>query len=215
MSSIQLVSFVAWLLFLLWQFPRDFWPKLRAETSYQHLVFATTLLLGILWSIQAGIHDGLKLHFLLVTTLVLCHGWRIAMWLCLLPTLFLVVIDKLPLADTGIYALSHYVLPGLFSYLLFLLSYRYLQRHLFVYIFVAGFLAAALTICLQLLLSSTLLYLDDRYDWQTISDNYLLFALLIWFPEALLNGAAVTLMAIYRPDWLRTFYDREYLSSDR
>jgi uncharacterized membrane protein len=215
MSMMQLLCFGAWLLFLLWQFPRDFWPKLRAETSYQHLVFATTLLLGILWSIQAGIHDGLKLHFLLVTTLVLCHGWRIAMWLCLLPTLFLVVIDKLPLADAGIYALSHYVLPGLFSYLLFLLSYRYLQRHLFVYIFVAGFLAAALTICLQLLLSSTLLYLDDRYDWRTINDNYLLFALLIWFPEALLNGAAVTLMAIYRPDWLRTFYDREYLSSDR
>jgi len=215
MSSIQLVSFGAWLLLLLWQFPRDFLPKLRVETSYQHLVFATTLLLGILWSIQAGIHDGLKLHFLLVTTLVLCHGWRIAMWLCLLPTLFLVVIDKLPLADAGIYAVSHYVLPGLFSYLLFLLSYRYLQRHLFVYIFVAGFLAAALTICFQLLLSSALFYLEGRYDWQTISDNYLLFALLIWFPEALLNGAAVTLMAIYRPDWLRTFYDREYLSPER
>ena len=83
------------------------------------------------------------------------------------------------------------------------------------YIFVAGFLAAALTICLQLLLSSVLLYLDGRYDWQTITDNYLLFALLIWFPEALLNGAAVTLMAIYRPDWLRTFYDREYLAPER
>lgn len=215
MSLIQLLGFGAWLLLLLWQFPRDFWPKLKRESSYQHLVFATTLVLGILWSIQAGIHDGLKLHFLLLTTLVLCHGWRIAMWLCLLPTLFLVGIGKLPLADAGMFALSHYLLPGLFSYLLFLFSYRYLPRHLFVYIFVAGFLAAALTICLQLLLSSTLFYLDGRYDWQTISDNYLLFALLIWFPEALLNGAAVTLMAIYRPDWLRTFYDREYLSPQR
>jgi uncharacterized membrane protein len=215
MSSMQLVSLGAWLLLLLWQFPRDFWPKLHQESSYQHLVFATTLLLGILWSIQAGIHDGLKLHFLLLTTLVLCHGWRIAMWLCLLPTLFLVYLGKVPMNDIGLFALTHTVVPALFSYGIFLLSYRYLQRHLFVYIFVAGFLAAALTICLQLLLSSTLLYLDDRYDWQTISDNYLLFALLIWFPEALLNGAAVTLMAIYRPDWLRTFYDREYLSSDR
>jgi uncharacterized membrane protein len=215
MSMVQLLCFGGWLLFLLWQFPRDFWPKLRADSSYQHLVFASTLLLSLLWSVQAGIHDGLKLHFLLLTTLVLCHGWRIAMWLCLLPTLFLVFIGKLALADAGLFAISHYVLPGLFSYSVFLLSYRYLQRHLFVYIFIAGFLAAALTICLQLLLSSTLLYLDDRYDWQTISDNYLLFALLIWFPEALLNGAAVTLMAIYRPDWLRTFYDREYLSPER
>ncbi|OBP13549.1 hypothetical protein A5320_16540 [Rheinheimera sp. SA_1] len=215
MSMLQLICFSSWVLLLFWQFPRNFWPKLRVESGYQHLVFATTLLLGILWSIQAGIHDGLKLHFLLLTTLVLCHGWRIAIWLCLLPTLFLVFIGKLALADAGLFAISHYVVPGLFSYLVFLLSYRYLQRHLFVYIFVAGFLAAALTICLQLLLSSVLFYLDGRYDWQTINANYLLFSLLIWFPEALLNGAAITLMAIYRPDWLRTFYDREYLSPER
>lgn len=215
MSMLQLICFSSWVLLLFWQFPRNFWPKLRVESGYQHLVFATTLLLGILWSIQAGIHDGLKLHFLLLTTLVLCHGWRIAIWLCLLPTLFLVFIGKLALADAGLFAISHYVVPGLFSYLVFLLSYRYLQRHLFVYIFVAGFLAAALTICLQLLLSSVLFYLDGRYDWQTINDNYLLFSLLIGFPEALLNGAAITLMAIYRPDWLRTFYDREYLSPER
>ena len=215
MSMVQLLCFGGWLLLLLWQFPRDFWPKLRQESGYQHLVFATTLVLGILWSIQAGIHDGLKLHFLMVTTLVLCHGWRIALWLCLLPTLFLVYLGKVPMNDIGLFALAHTVVPALFSYGIFLLSYRYLQRHLFVYIFVAGFLAAALTICLQLLLSSALFYLDGRYDWQTISDNYLLFALLIWFPEALLNGAAVTLMAIYRPEWLRTFYDREYLAPER
>ena len=215
MSMLQLLCFGGWLLLLLWQFPRDFWPKLRQDNGYQHLVFATTLMLGILWSIQAGIHDGLKLHFLMVTTLVLCHGWRIALWLCLLPTLFLLYLGKLPMNDVGLFALTHTVVPALLSYGIFLLSYRYLQRHLFVYIFVAGFLAAALAICLQLLLSSTLFYLDARYDWRTISDNYLLFALLIWFPEALLNGAAVTLMAIYRPDWLRTFYDREYLSPER
>jgi uncharacterized membrane protein len=215
LSTLQMIAMFAWAGCLLWFFPREFWPKLRHDTSYQHLVFATTLVLSLLWSIQAGIHDGLKLHFLLLTTLILCHGWRIAMLLCLVPTLLLVAFGKLPLADTGLFAVSHFILPGLFSYLLFLLSYHYLPRQLFVYIFVAGFIAAALTIALQLSLSSLLLWWDDRYDWATIEDNYLLFALLAWFPEALLNGAAITLMAIYQPEWLRTFNDREYLSPER
>jgi len=26
---------------------------------------------------------------------------------------------------------------------------------------------------------------------------------------------AITLMAVYRPEWLRTFYDNEYLSPER
>ena len=55
MSSVQLFSLGAWLLVLLWQFPRDFWPKLRVESSYQHLVFASLAALSVLWSIQAGI----------------------------------------------------------------------------------------------------------------------------------------------------------------
>ena len=81
--------------------------------------------------------------------------------------------------------------------------------------FVAGFIGAALSIVLQLAATAGLLWLEGRYDWTTIYDNYLLFSLLIWFPEALLNGAALTLLAVYKPEWLRTFYDREYLSPDR
>ncbi len=42
-----------------------------------------------------------------------------------------------------------------------------------------------------------------------------MLALLIWFPEGLLNGMAITLMTVYRPQWLRTFYDNEYLSPER
>ena len=212
MSSWQLSGVVLALLILWYCYPREFFPKLRAEPAYQHFVFASVVTLSLLWSVQAGVKDGLNLHFLLLTTLVLCHGWRIAIWICLLPTLLLVVFDKLAWQDAGLYALSSFMLPALFSYALFLLSYRYLSRQLFVYIFVAGFLAAALTIVLQISLTALWFGLEGRYSWQEIIDNYWLLALLLWFPEALLNGSAVTLMAIYRPHWLRTFYDREYLS---
>lgn len=215
MTSWQLFGAIISLTVLCYFFPREFFAKLRDETGYQHFVLATAVALSLFWSVQAGIKDGLNLHFLLITTVVLCHGWRIANWLCLMPLALLIAFDKLAWQDAGLYALSSIILPGLFSYTLYLASYRYLSRHLFVYIFVAGFIAAALTIVLQISLTSLWFGIEGRHSWQSIIDNYWQLALLLWFPEALLNGSAVTLMAIYRPHWLRTFYDREYLSPDK
>uniref|UniRef100_A0A486XVY6 Membrane protein n=1 Tax=Rheinheimera sp. BAL341 TaxID=1708203 RepID=A0A486XVY6_9GAMM len=215
MTSWQIAGALLALAVMLYAYPRELLPKLRNEPGYQHFVFASAVALSILWSVQAGIKAGLSLHFLLLTSLVLCHGWRIASWICLLPTLMLIGFGKLPWQDAGLFALSGFILPGLFSYGVFLASYRYLSRHLFVYIFVAGFLAAALTIVLQIGLTSLWFGLEGRYSWRVIVDNYTLLSLLIWFPEALLNGSAITLMAIYRPHWLRTFYDREYLAPDK
>lgn len=215
MTKWQLAGWVLWLLIALRYYPREFWPKLKAESGYQHLVFASVLSLTVLWSIQAGIIAGLNIHFLLLTTLILCHGWRIAMLLCVVISLGLMLLQRVPLADGGLFALTTFILPGLFSYVIFLASYRYLTRHLFVYIFVAGFFSAALTIALHMLLVSLWFYAEGRYEWNIIYDNYLKLSILTWFPEALLNGAAITLMAIYQPHWLRTFYDREYLSPER
>lgn len=215
MGSWQIAGILIASVWLVLYYPRELLPKLRAEPGYQHFVFASIVALSLFWSVQAGIKDGLNLHFLLMTTLVLCHGWRIACWIALAPLLLLIGFGKLPWQDGGLYMLCSVMLPALFSYTLFLASYRYLKRHLFVYIFVAGFLAAALTIVLQISLTALWFGLEGRYSWQEIIDNYWLLALLLWFPEALLNGSAITLMAIYRPHWLRTFYDREYLSPER
>lgn len=215
MTTLQWAGWISWLLLTIRYFPREFFPKLRNEDGYQHFVFSSAVVLCLLWSIQAGIHDGLKLHFLAVTVLVLCHGWRIAMLICLLPTLLLIAFGKVAIADAGLFAVTTFLLPGMFSYMVFALSYQYLTRHLFVYIFIAGFLNAAFTIVLHISLTSGWFWLEGLYSWNVIVDNYLQLALLIWFPEALLNGMAVTLMSVYRPHWLRTFYDNDYLSPDR
>ncbi len=215
MSLLQLGCLVFGLAVIAASYPAEFWPKLRQERLYQHLVFTSLAALSVLWSIQAGIKTGLELHFLLLTTLVLCHGLRIALWLGLVPLLALLLQGKLAWQDSGIIFLSQILLPVLASYLLFVWSYHRLSRQLFIYIFVAGFIGAALAIVLQIGATAGLFWLDGRYDWDSIYDNYLLFSLLIWFPEALLNGAALTLLAVYKPEWLRTFYERDYLSPER
>ncbi len=169
---------------LLATFPREFFPKLKSDKPYQHLVFATAVFLFVLWSLQAGVREGLSIHFLGVTTLVLSHGWRIANFICLAPTALLVAFGLLSPGDVGAFAVTSFLLPGLFSYLIFVLTYQYLTRHLFIYIFVAGFISAALTIVLSMVLTAVWLWLEGRYPWETISHDYLQLSLLVWFPEA-------------------------------
>lgn len=215
MSTLQLICWLCSLVVFVLAYPREWLPRLIQVPGYQHLVFASAVFLTLLWSIRAGIQPGLELFFLGITTLVLCHGWRIAIWIALIPLLLLSIFGTLSWADGGVFALTTFIIPALFSYAIFYWSYHYLNRHLFIYIFVAGFLNAALTISLKILLTSGWFYLAGHYSWQIIYQNYTQLALLIWFGEALLNGMAITLMAVYRPHWLRTFYDNEYLSLDR
>lgn len=215
LTNWQWAGWVIYALVLYKVYPKEFLPKLRHETGYQHLVFSSVVVLFVLWALQAGIKEGLNIHFLALTTLTLCHGWRIAIWICVSPLILMAVFGLVPAADLGLYALTSTVLPILFSYGIFVLSYHYLTRHLFIYIFIAAFIGAALTIIFQLFVTSLWYWGAGLYSWDVIVHNYLQIALLVWFPEGLLNGMAVTLMAVYRPHWLRTFYDREYLSPDR
>ncbi|SNY55689.1 Uncharacterized membrane protein [Arsukibacterium tuosuense] len=215
MTFWQGAAWLLWLLVLVRFFPRDGITKLKTESGYQHLWFSSILIIALLWLAQAGIKPGLELHLLGVTTLVLCHGLRIAWLIGTLAVAVLVAVGKVSLAEAGSMALLTVLLPALFSYLIFVMSYQYLPRHLFIYIFVACFANAALTITFKMLLTALWFYWQGLYSWNSVYQNYLQLALLIWFAEALLNGMAITLMSVYRPHWLRTFYDNEYLSPDR
>lgn len=214
-SGWQWIGWLGWAGVLYGTYPREFFPKLRQEVGYQHLAFSSAVVLFALWALQAGIKEGLDIHFLGVTTLALCHGWRIAIWITTVPLALMAIFGFVPVADIGMTALTTAILPIVFSYAIFALSYQYLTRHLFIYIFIAAFIGAALTIVFQLSVTSLWYWAADRHSWHEIVHNYLQIALLMWFPEALLNGMAVTVMAVYRPHWLRTFYDREYLSPER
>ena len=122
------------------------WPKMTQEKPFQHLVFATLFLLCILWSAQAGVKDGLQIHFLALTTLTMMYGWRIAFLLSIPAMLVNHLLHGIPLSMLPSAWVLSALVPILISYLIFLLSYRYLPRNIFVFIFVAGFFNGALTL---------------------------------------------------------------------
>lgn len=211
MTGLQWVGLAGWLGLLAAFFPQEFWPKFKQEKDYQHWVLASVVVLFLLWSLRAGLTDGLKVHFLALTILTLCHGWRIACLIGVAPLLLLAGFGLLPLADIGLYGLTGVTLPVLVSYGLFALTYRYLAHHLFVYIFVGAFINAALTMIAHMVLTSGWIALSGIFSWSYIVENYLVLMPLLLFPEALINGMAITLLVVYRPEWVRTFHDGDYL----
>lgn len=213
MTILQWVGYLIWLVILVVSFPREFWPKFKSEKDYQHLVLASVVVLFLLWSLRAGIAEGLQVHFLALTVLVLSHGWQIAGIIGSIPVVLLMAIGVVNWPDGGMYALTGLIIPAMFSFAVFLFSYRFMARHLFIYIFVAAFLNGALTMIAHLLLTSAWMYMGNHYSWIYIVDNYLVLLPLLLFPEALINGMAITLLVVYKPEWVRTFADRDYIYS--
>ncbi|MDO6704594.1 energy-coupling factor ABC transporter permease [Photobacterium sp. 1_MG-2023] len=211
MTGLHWGGWAVWLIILLFTYPKEFYPKFRQERDYQHLVLGSAVALFVLWSLRAGLVDGLQVHFLALTVLALSHGWRIAIWISVIPSLLLAAFGLVDWQDLGMMNLTGVIAPAMISYGIFLLSYRFLNRHLFVYIFVAAFFNGALSQVVYMLLTGGWVWLEGDFSGQYIVDNFLILIPLLLFPEGLLNGMATTLLVVYKPEWVRTFYERDYI----
>ena len=211
MSEGQVAALLLWLVLLAFSLNASLLRTLGAHPLYQHLCLGGAIVLVPLWTLRAGLHEGLEIHFLGLTSLTLLLGWRLALLAPCLTLLLLAYFGVIPLTDIGWQALIGVALPVATSWLLFLGSWAWLPRHLFVYLFVAAFLGGALSISAKVIASALLLGVSGTYSWHTISADYLSIWPLLLFPEALLNGMTMTLLAVYRPHWVNTFFDREYL----
>lgn len=185
--------------------------KLKTERTFQHITFATILMFSVLWSTEAGVKENLSIHFLGLTALTLMYGWRSAFALSIAIVLLMTLFGSLAWTALPQFLVFSALLPIAISYAIFLLSYHYLPRNIFVFIFVAGFLNGALTGTLHLLINSGYYLLATDLDWPTIFDNYLLFTPLLAFPEGLLNGMAIAMLTVFKPELLRVFSDRDYI----
>ncbi|MGU5818396.1 energy-coupling factor ABC transporter permease [Aeromonas caviae] len=211
MSEGQVAALLLWLVLLAFSLNASLLRTLGAHPLYQHLCLGGAIVLVPLWTLRAGLHEGLEIHFLGLTSLTLLLGWRLALLAPCLTLLLLAYFGVIPLADIGWQALIGVALPVATSWLLFLGSWAWLPRHLFVYLFVAAFLGGSLSISAKVIASALLMGVSGTYSWHTISADYLSIWPLLLFPEALLNGMTMTLLAVYRPHWVNTFFDREYL----
>jgi uncharacterized membrane protein len=186
------------------------WRRLAAR-DLQHVYLGAMVIVLLLWSMRAGLSNGLAIHLLGMTALTLMWGWALASiaagGVCL--GLMLAGIESLPVI--GLEYLCAGIVPVLVSWLVFRLVERRLPNHLFVYLFVAVFVGAALATVAGSLLRAALLVLTGVHEPARLIQEYLALLPLFALPEALLNGFIMTLLVVYRPRWVLTFDDRRYL----
>jgi uncharacterized membrane protein len=173
----------------------------------QHLFGAALCLLMVLWQLKGQLPDSPPVHFLGVTTLVIVLGLRLSLLLVPLallippPVLALVNNTQISIDELQLWQWLAVAVAVIQSYLVLLASQKWLPRQLFVVIFVGGFFNSILSSVTYLLLQAL------GYSWlgtaPNLTSDYLLITPLLAFPEGLLNGMALTMLLVYRPEWLK------------
>ena len=187
------------------------WARLN-RPAILNLWLGSAVLLMLTWSMKAAVQPGLSLHLVGATAATLMFGPQLAI-ICLSLALLGIAFDgAIAWASYPLNLLTMVVLPVFVADRLFRLVDRRLPNNYFIYIFIDDFLGAGLSIITLGGASTVLLALAGAYPVSQLTSEYLPFFLLLGFSEAWLTGMALTLMVVFKPEWVATFDDQRYLA---
>lgn len=186
------------------------WRKLR-DPEQLHVFFGTVLVLILLWHMRADVQPGLSFHLLGLTAVTLMVGWSLAV---IAATLALAAVTFN--ADAGwqsfaVNAMVGGVVPISLTQILLVLIRWYLPKHFFVFVMVNGFLTAGFAGIASGYLVTGLLVAGGAYSFAELNQTFLPFFPLMFLPEAILNGWVIVVLVAFRPQWVYSFSDEQYL----
>jgi len=185
------------------------WGMLRNRANLNVFLGATVAVLA-LWLIKTGIKPGLSFHLLGATALTLMFRPLFALFGMALVTAAI----SLGSGEFAAFAANWLimgVLPVGLNWAIYRLVDRRLPNHFFIYIFLNAFFGAALAIVLVGLASTLFSYLAGAYTLAYMLREYLPFYMLMAWSEAVSTGMLLTVLVVYRPEWVATFDDHRYL----
>ncbi|MBA1271958.1 energy-coupling factor ABC transporter permease [Stutzerimonas azotifigens] len=212
-GSSLLTGWVIYCLALSWAVIRAPWVELFSDTRRQHLLFGSVLAIFLLWLVRRDFESGLSFHFIGLTAVTLLLDWPLAILAAFLAQLGLMVLGHQDLGAIGMNGILLILIPVAVTETCALLVERRQPKNLFVYIFFSGFFPAALAALFCILASLGVLLLDGRYLMPPWLDDFAGYIWLVMFPEAFINGTAVTALVVFYPDWLETFNRSRYLQA--
>ena len=187
------------------------WGRLRQGEQLNVFLGAVIFLL-LLWHVRADVNAGLAYHLLGVTAVTLMFGWSLGV---IAATLALAGVSL----NTGggwdafvLNALTTGVLPVTLTQVLLVLIRFYLPKHFFVYVLVNGFLTAGVVATVSGYVAIWMLVWSGAYTFAQLDQSLLPFFPLMFLPEAMLNGWILAAIVVFRPDWVGSFSDEQYLS---
>ncbi|WP_371193165.1 energy-coupling factor ABC transporter permease [Glaciecola sp. SC05] len=211
MTELQILSLCIYLGILGFIVSKTDFKQLLKDRPFQHKLFGAITCVFVLWLFRVSIYDGLVMHFLWLTALTLVLGLRWSVIAASVVLLGSTIIGQDTWSMFGVNGLLGLLLPIGVTYLIYMISFHRISRHMFVYIFLCAFFPGAISMALKMLSMSGYFYLDGFYAWNVIEYNYAQMTLLMVFPEAFFNGMTITCLIVYKPDLVYTFEDKFYI----
>jgi len=166
------------------------WGRLK-DARQQHVWLGAIVFLFFLWNMRVEIQPGFYWHLSGMVIVTLMLRWSLAVL-------------------AGSIALAGVVLAGLNDWSGFL-TRAYAPKHFFVYVLVNAFAAGGfIFLVMSLCIVGGLLSLGV-YPWHEMKQNFLYLMPMMFFPESMLNGWLAAMIVIYKPHWISSFSDEEYL----
>ena len=197
-------------LVLVWVVRHAPWKRLT-DNSQRNLIFGFAVALALLWSMKAGVQPGLSLHLIGAMAACLTMGPALALVSLALALTGITLNGATEWAAWPINFVLMAVVPVSCARLLQRLVEQYLPAHFFVFIFIVAFAGAALTAVFQGVVASGVLVAAGAYSLEFLLSDYLPYFILLGFSEAWISGAVVTLLVVYKPEWVIAFDDKRYL----
>jgi uncharacterized membrane protein len=185
------------------------WRMLGDSANLNIFLAATVCVLG-LWLIKTGIKPGLNFHLIGATALTLMFRPLFALFSLALLTAAISIWQGEYAAFAANWLIMG-VVPAGVSWGIYKLADSKLPNHLFIYIFINAFFGAALAAIAVGLAATGFVALAGAYPLDYLLEEYLPYFLLIAFSEAFITGMLITMMVIYKPEWVATFDDKRYL----
>jgi uncharacterized membrane protein len=191
----------------LWRAP---WRRF-ASSEAVHVWYGTIFALVVLWSVRATIDRVVVIHLLGTAGFALASGGPLALVGGAVVVVVAALVHGTPLSNVPLAYLLSVALPVGVALALLRATQRHLPPNFFVYAFAAGFLGPALGFGVAGVAGAAVLALTGAADAAVVFGDYVPFLLYLAFAEGTLTGMLVTLLVVYRPQWVATFDDARYL----
>jgi uncharacterized membrane protein len=190
-------------------------PRLR------NIFMVCILLLAIAWNIRAELPNSnlndfidISLHFFGASLLVALFGFWSAITLLFIVALAGIFSFSTDLVETTRHYILVSVIPAFFAMCAIKVVHRFLPRHLFVFILGDGYLAAFIST----FATGVLIYiLQQSFDVKSFSTNdpigWFMGLLISAFMEGSLSGMLLAIIVVYRPQWVSTYQEDQYMNA--
>lgn len=186
------------------------WSKFR-DAEQVHVFLGTVVVLVLLWHMRANVQPGLTFHLLGMTAVTLMFGWSLAVIAASMALVGVSVNAGGGWESFAVNAMIGGVVPVTLTQILLVLIRWYLPKHFFVFVMVNGFLTGGFVGMACGYLVTAMLVVGGAYSFAELDQTFLPFFPLMFLPEAMLNGWVIVVLVVFRPQWVYSFSDEQYL----